>query len=186
MEIIKSYKTTDWSGGKTTEMFIYPPTRSYADRNFDFRISSATVEVEEIDFTDLTGYHRLLTILDGQLELSVNNVPTFVLKKDVPFWFLGSDKVKSRGLVRDFNVIYTSKYKVNWTLLTSTEDRKIRLKQGGFAFYFLAKGEVNLNDNLIKENELVMLNSIENSEIQIVVTSQNAFRMYEVLIQLNR
>lgn len=186
MEIIKSYKTTDWSGGKTTEMFVYPPTSSYADRNFDFRISSATVEVEESDFTDLSGYHRLLTILDGQLELSVNNEPAFVLKRDVPFWFLGSDKVKSRGVVRDFNVIYSSNYKVNWTILTSSENRNVSLQQGDFAFYYLLQGEVELNDKLIKENELVMLNSIKNAEIQIVVTSQNEFRMYEILIQLNR
>ena len=77
MEIIKTYKTTDWSSGKTTEMYIYPKDCSYNERNFDFRISSATIEVEESEFTDLIGYRRLLTILDGELDLKINDKPVF-------------------------------------------------------------------------------------------------------------
>lgn len=185
MEIIKSFKTTNWSGGKTTEMFIYPSTSSYADRNFDFRISSATVEVEESDFTDLTGFHRLLTIIEGCLELNVNDKPSTRLVQDTPFWFSGSDKVSSRGIVRDFNVIYSSKYNVNWSILTSTENRKISLKQGEFVFYYLVQGEVELNHHLLKENELVILNSNDNLEFHTLIASQNEFRIYEILIQLN-
>ena len=39
------YITSNWSGGSTTQLFISPATASYAERNFDFRISSAKVEV---------------------------------------------------------------------------------------------------------------------------------------------
>lgn len=44
-----AFTTSVWSGGKTTEMYMYPQTASYRDRNFLFRISSATVE-EKLPF----------------------------------------------------------------------------------------------------------------------------------------
>ena len=45
MELIKKnqYKTTQWSGGTTTELLIYPSTSKYSERNFKWRISSAKV-----------------------------------------------------------------------------------------------------------------------------------------------
>lgn len=184
MEIIKSFKTTNWSGGKTTEMFIYPSTSSYADRNFDFRISSATVEVEESDFTDLTGFHRLLTIIDGRLELNVNDKPSTILEQDTSFWFSGSDKVSSRGIVRDFNVIYSDKYEVQWRLITEDEVKEFSLKKGDFLFYFLVKGNAEMNNQSVLENELVCLNLVENREVKNIISIQEEGRMYEVLIQL--
>ncbi|MFN5443764.1 MAG: HutD family protein [Crocinitomicaceae bacterium] len=184
MEIIKSFKTTDWSGGKTTEMFIYPTNSNYTDRNFDFRISSATVEVEESDFTYLTGFHRLLTIIDGQIELYVNNETPFVLEKDISFWFLGSDKVKSRGIVRDFNVIFSNKYEVQWRLIKEDEFRKTQLNQGDFLFYFLIKGNVKMNEQSIYENELVCFNFEEYTEFENTITFENDNRLYEIFIQL--
>jgi environmental stress-induced protein Ves len=184
MEIIKSYKTNNWSGGKTTEMFIYPTNSNYADRNFDFRISSATVEVEESEFTDLMGFHRLLTIIDGQLELYVNNETPFVLEKDVSFWFSGSDKVKSRGIVRDFNVIFSNKYEVQWRQIKEDEFMKTQLNQGDFLFYFLIKGNVKMNEQSIYENELVCFNFEEYTEFENTITLENDNRLYEIFIQL--
>ncbi len=184
MEIIKSYKTTNWSGGKTTEMFIHPINSSYVDRNFDFRISSATVEVEESDFTDLTGFHRLLTIIDGRLELTVNDKSTFVLEQDTPFWFSGSDQVCSRGIVRDFNVIYSGNYEVQWRLITEDEVSRISLKQGDFLFYFLVKGKAEINNQSLQENQLVYLNLVEEYEIENQISFQEEGHFYEVIIQL--
>ena len=184
MEIIKTYKTTDWSGGKTTEMYIYPKDCSYIERNFDFRISSASVDVEESEFTDLTGFHRLLTIIDGQLELYVNNETPFVLEKDVPFWFSGSEKVKSRGIVRDFNVIFSDKYEVQWKLIKQDEVRKTQLNKGDFLFYFLVKGSVKMNEQCIYENELVCFNFVEYTEFENAISFENDNCLYEIFIQL--
>lgn len=46
----KDYKTTEWSGGLTTELSIAPEGSVYADRDFMWRLSSATVELEEERF----------------------------------------------------------------------------------------------------------------------------------------
>ena len=47
-----------------------PEGGSYPDRTFDFRLSTATVEVEKSNFTDLTGYHRILMPLNASIRLT--------------------------------------------------------------------------------------------------------------------
>ena len=51
-----NYSTSAWSGGATTEIRIMPEGSRYADREFLWRLSSATVEVEESTFTALPDY----------------------------------------------------------------------------------------------------------------------------------
>ena len=58
-----------WSGGTTTELFIYPEGATYEDRNFKFRLSIATVESETSEFTPLAGVKRTLMLLHGELTL---------------------------------------------------------------------------------------------------------------------
>jgi environmental stress-induced protein Ves len=38
--------TDSWSGGTTTQLAIYPENSSYQQRNFLYRISTATVDIE--------------------------------------------------------------------------------------------------------------------------------------------
>lgn len=38
------YAVSRWSGGTTTQLAIFPPGASYADRDFLWRVSSAAVE----------------------------------------------------------------------------------------------------------------------------------------------
>ena len=61
-------RTINWAGGTSTEIFIYPSDGDFATRNFLFRISTATVEVEESNFTFFEGNTRHLMILKGELE----------------------------------------------------------------------------------------------------------------------
>ena len=57
--------TTQWSGGATTQLAIAPKGAVYADRDFLWRLSSATVELDESDFTPLPAYDR------GQLQMGI-------------------------------------------------------------------------------------------------------------------
>ena len=61
------YVTTSWSGGTTTQLAISPEGAVYADRDFLWRLSSATVELERSDFTPLPDYNRFLAVLDGKI-----------------------------------------------------------------------------------------------------------------------
>ena len=65
----RDVNTSVWSGGSTAQLFIYPPDAGYADRNFEVRLSSATVEEESSVFTNLPGYHRILMPLNASLRL---------------------------------------------------------------------------------------------------------------------
>ena len=42
----------DWSGGKTYEYYIFPETADYQNKDFLFRISSATIESKPSNFTN--------------------------------------------------------------------------------------------------------------------------------------
>ena len=39
----EDYLSTKWSGGQTTELLVEPDSSSLAKRDFDFRLSTATV-----------------------------------------------------------------------------------------------------------------------------------------------
>ncbi len=63
------FQTSLWSGGSTTQLYIYPEDGDYKQGNFQCRISSATVEAERSDFTKLPGVKRYLSIFQGHLDL---------------------------------------------------------------------------------------------------------------------
>jgi environmental stress-induced protein Ves len=108
-----SHRTSRWAGGETTEIAIFPPAASFSERNFECRISTATV-MQPGPFTLLPGYHRILYLLEGNgMELHFAGAESE--RREIlqhPFdrvEFSGSDNVSARlldGPVRDFNVIY--------------------------------------------------------------------------------
>lgn len=99
------YHVTDWSGGKTKELFIFPHHSSYGERNFDIRISSATVETETSLFTKLPGIERLLIVLKGNIFISHKEEPFHELPLLTGDYFTGEEITKSRGRCIDFNVM---------------------------------------------------------------------------------
>ena len=42
----EEYTVSQWAGGATTQLYIYPEHADYSRRDFIFRLSSATVECE--------------------------------------------------------------------------------------------------------------------------------------------
>lgn len=101
----KNFKPQRWSGGTTTEFFIYPEKSSYAARNFDFRLSMATVEVEESDFTPLPDIFRKTLILEGEITLSHNDDEAVKYGKHDVATYDGGWKTKSVGKCTDFNLM---------------------------------------------------------------------------------
>ena len=100
----EGFKTTSWSGGTTTELFIWPEGASYAERRFSVRISTASVDIDESVFTPLPGVKRFLTLLCQGFELNVNGE-----EKRLPYGevleFSGEDAVTCRGRGRDLNLM---------------------------------------------------------------------------------
>lgn len=89
------YVTTQWSGGTTTQLAIAPEGAVYAGRDFLWRLSSAKVEVERSDFTPLPDYNRLISILDGELEMKIGDGERFALESLQVCSFDGGTPVES-------------------------------------------------------------------------------------------
>lgn len=106
IELLKKedYVVSDWSGGKTEQIYICPPNADYAKRNFLYRISSATVRDKESDFTFLQGTKRYITILSGDMKLTL---PDKVVELDFGdiLEFSGEDNVHCEGQATDFNLM---------------------------------------------------------------------------------
>ena len=107
----KDFQVSDWSGGKTKQLYLSPPTGHYGKRDFDYRLSTATVELTESQFSDLSGFHRILMSLDHTLHLhNASRQEKTVLAPFTPYIFEGSDSITSRGTCTDFNLIYSDHY----------------------------------------------------------------------------
>jgi len=101
----QDYQTSEWSGGSTTQLYISPVNASYADRNFDFRISSAKVEAPESTFTALPGVNRKLMVLEGEITLNHKNQHSKTLKPFEIDTFSGDWKTTAIGTCTDFNLM---------------------------------------------------------------------------------
>lgn len=152
-------QTTEWSGGRTTELAIFPPESSYANRNFLFRISTATVESESSTFTSLPGYKRLLMILKGELEIT--HVDQYT-KKLNPFdtdTFEGGWQTTAKGVVTDFNIMYAPDKKVNISVHAFTPEHALTFSSyATFHFGFVVSGIAFLNiDSMVHPGDFVQL-----------------------------
>lgn len=100
-----AYKTSRWTGGETREMAIWPAGSQYLERNFIWRLSSATVEQEESDFSSLPDYDRVLMVLDGEVVLSHEGQRVARLKALEQDRFDGAWKTHSFGKITDYNLM---------------------------------------------------------------------------------
>lgn len=107
ISILKSdtFKTTNWSGGATTELYIHPEHANYQKRDFNFRLSKAMVTDQESVFTSLPEIQRKLMVLEGCITLSHDNQYTKQLAKFDVDTFDGSWNSSCVGSCTDFNLM---------------------------------------------------------------------------------
>ena len=99
------FSVSNWSGGKTKELAIFPADSKYADREFIYRLSSATVDLEESDFTMLPDYDRVLMVLQGSTVLTYNGKKSVHLNELEQDSFDGAWTTKSYGKITDYNLM---------------------------------------------------------------------------------
>lgn len=99
--------TTVWSGGTTTELFLYPKGKTYKDRTFEARISSATVDLPKSTYTSLPGVDRFLSPLENPFTLSHpgTNLRTKHLQPFEVYAFSGDLPTECEGTGSDFNLM---------------------------------------------------------------------------------
>lgn len=99
------YIVSQWSGGTTTQVAIAPEGAVYADRDFLWRISSASVDLDESDFTALPAYHRWISTLKGGMTLSHEGGEKIMLAPYEVHQFDGGIDTHSWGRCTDFNLM---------------------------------------------------------------------------------
>lgn len=132
-----------WKGGTTTQLCIVPESASLQERNFDLRISSATIDLERSEFSDFTGYRRYLMKLEGDITLLIDDKKV-IIKTDEAFEFMGDEKVisLSKEPSRDFNVIIKKDKKAD---ISIEENKKLNTNKGEYIFS-LEKAKINGKD----------------------------------------
>lgn len=167
------FNISTWSGGKTTELFIYPEDAEYSKKNFKVRISSATVELDTSNFTKLDGVYRFISPLDGNLKLT-HEVGEFIsLEPFQVYEFEGNIDTTSFGKVKDFNLMLANG--ANGQLKSFFIDEKkevIILANYGlniiYSFDSLFRISIDEEEIMLNPNEILVLksDSVKNIKIQ--------------------
>lgn len=141
------YVTTQWSGGSTTQLVIAPRNAVYADRDFLWRISSATVELDESDFTALPDYRRFISTVEGDMTLSHNGGAELTLHPGDIHAFDGGDATHSAGRCTDFNLMLrkgSADGDVRSFALSNREESFLPQPQAKQLLIFCARGQCNV------------------------------------------
>ena len=85
-----AFVTTQWAGGETTQLAIVPQHARFSDKDFLWRISSATFTTTQSVFSDFSGYQRYLLPLRGSLRLSHERLFARELAAYEPAYFDGA------------------------------------------------------------------------------------------------
>lgn len=163
------YNTSNWSGGSTTQLYISPANASYAERNFDFRISSAKVEVPESTFTALPGVNRKLMVLEGEITITHENQHPKTLQKYEVDTFKGDWKTTAKGICTDFNLMTTGNQtsELSHMQLLANHYKTLSIEENYHTVcLYLHSGSiyVEINNKLynLKKESLLVLSNINN------------------------
>lgn len=193
ISIIKkeAQQTAEWSGGTSTELYIFPENTDYKSRNFGFRISTATVDEEESNFTSLLGYHRILMVLKGELIIHHEGQYSKTLKKLEVDHFNGAWNTKSQGKVIDFNLMLSNQFKGSLKPVQLKKEESssgILPASSNFNGFYAASGSIELKLNheniLLEEGDFLILDkkgleldykikSVTQAEIVLISTTAN-------------
>lgn len=99
-----------WSGGTSTELYIYPRNSLESARDFDFRISTADIILEHSSLAKFKGYMRHIMLLKGEMKILHEGFHTVTLDEFGQDYFKGDWNTQAYGKCVDLNLIYKSGY----------------------------------------------------------------------------
>ena len=148
------FTTTNWTGGTTTEFFIFPPNSEYKKFNFDFRLSMAQVLSKKSVFTPLKGISRKLMVLEGEIVLTHNNKKEKQLKSFEVDTFDGGWTTSCIGSCTDFNLMTSGNTSGELTAVQIEEEKSLEYKFDAnlkFLCFYNYSGSVTITLNSIKK-----------------------------------
>jgi environmental stress-induced protein Ves len=176
-----SRQPQSWASGTTTELFIYPLSANFQQRNFSFRISTATVEAAETTFSDFSNFKRILMVLEGELLVTHEGHYSKLLRQFDQDLFDGGWKTNSKGKVRDFNVIFNEAVNASvfHVVLDSSEVKVIELNHQ-FVFFYVFSGVFECSGHLLNQGDFMQLNAQQAATISINCLNQGVLVCVEI------
>ena len=154
------FKLNHWSGGTTTELYIYPEHSDFKKGDFDFRLSIATVETAKATFTKLPGIKRKLLLLEGELILKHaghHQIKLTPFERDV---FSGDWETKSEGKVKDFNLMLTGNNEGEFEVIHSEYHQDLSIESNAdIICFYMQKGSVLCEAHEINQGALYQIKS---------------------------
>lgn len=190
-EIIRSeeFNTINWAGGTSTQLYIYPPTSNYQRRDFDFRLSTATVEVKKSEFTSLPGISRKLMILEGVIEITHENNYSKKLGKFDTDAFEGVWKTSSVGKCIDFNLMTQGDTSGEISALFLEKNQIVNLplgKETDFLILYVLSGEINLTANnethQLQKGNLLVITQFEKLNVKLIGIKDSEVILSEITL----
>lgn len=192
----EQYNTSRWSGGSTVETAIFPQKSKYLERDFIWRLSSATVEAEESSFTKLPDYDRVLMVLDGSVILAYGDERSAALEQWQKDNFSGAVKTKCFGKMTDYNLMFKKGCKGSLQLIDANKDaieikKSIRgeLPEASYGFY-CAEGYVIISvdgeTSLVKQGQQMVIDFDVDEDKPISVMGEGKCIMAEVIYKRQR
>lgn len=184
----KDFQKSRWSGGTTTQLYIAPAGSSYAERNFEVRISTAKVEVKKSVFTSLPGISRKLMVLDGEIDIIHLDRYQKHLKAFEMDSFEGDWNTTSVGRCTDFNVMIGPDKESDLSVLDLRSGEKksltVDVKWKTWCLY-VYRGNLKIETGNIKqelkEGQLVVITELKGDLIELEATGDNKL----IIVQVN-
>lgn len=170
----EEFAVNEWSGGTTTQLAISPVKATLSERNFDWRISSATFTSTESRFSDFSDYQRYILPLKGEISLMHNEKYNCKLQPYDIDYFFGSwitDSTNSADC-RDFNLIVKKEIPCNLIVL-NTNQNYIPKRKGTLCLFSLSDFTI---DAISKNTENISVNSEE----LLIITEKESLHRIEI------
>lgn len=170
------YKTSQWSGGTTTELYIYPEGSSLQNLDFQFRISTARVEIEESSFTFFPGVRRIILPLQGEMNLIHADDKPIHLKPYEQHSFAGDSITKCIGKVTDFNLMTRGNNKGTIEMIhlqPGEQYETIMIKSLIYCF----SGQIRIDNQNFETNETLVYYSEDALTITLNASSRSVLVM---------
>jgi len=179
-----AHTTTQWSGGSTTQLFIFPNGSNVSDRNFYFRISTAKVEVSESIFTPFVGFDRTLLILDGCIQISHEGHHERVLKPFDQDFFKGDWNTKSIGIGVDFNVITKPEFSNTTEVLKISKGEEVAIEgSSNWLIFYLYKGAVEINNEfLLQQSDVLVAEESEREVLKVIADEESIVILVKISV----
>jgi environmental stress-induced protein Ves len=153
-----------WKNGQgmTTEVAIHPQSAKFPQDPFLWRISYAEVKADG-PFSNFNGYDRLLTVWRGE-GISLNGKPYSAFET---IRFSGEEKINChlvKGEVDDIGIIFRRDlFQCEMTSITLDAQKVLPIN---CRFIFCVSGEIEIQNQILKEKSFVCTENNSISEIR--------------------